>query len=91
MFAIPENHISKNPYVIENTKFCEEEEPIMLTSNELQSVYNLDKKLQSYEKCLIEMREIAEKIINSSDCYERMYGGMCARPILKKISEVLDD
>lgn len=38
-------------------------------------------------KTLTEIRDIAEKTINSSDCYERMYGGMCARPILQKINE----
>jgi FtsZ-binding cell division protein ZapB len=40
------------------------------------------------KQTLTEIKEIAEKKINSSDCYERMYGGMCARPILQKISEV---
>lgn len=44
-------------------------------------------QLLQYRQAFKEIKEIAEETINSSDCYERMYGGMCARPILQKISE----
>lgn len=87
MFEIPENHISKNPYVIENTKFCKGEESIMFTTNELQSVYESDRKLQRYEKCLTEIKEIAEKHKATVHCC--YLEDMTA--ILQKINEVEDE
>ncbi len=45
-----------------------------------------------YRQALEEIKEIANKAINSDDCYERMYAGrMYCKPILTKINEVLDE
>ena len=59
----------------------------MLTTNELQSVYEADRKLQRYEKCLTEIKEIAEKHKATAHCcyLEDM------TEILQKISEVEND
>lgn len=77
----------------------------MLRTNELQSVYEADRKLQRYEKCLTEIREIAR--VNSvntcwsvmnlcADCDDKKDCGLQCylekiKQILNKTNEVLDD
>lgn len=55
----------------------------MITTNELQSVYESDRKLQRYEKCLTEIKEIAQYDVYTSST------DLCLKLnwIQKKISE----
>ena len=48
------------------------------------------KEQEEFRIALEEIREIAEKAVNSNDCYVYMYAGkMYCKPILNKINEVL--
>ena len=55
-------------------------------------IERLQAENERLKKALEKIRGIANKAINSNDCYERMYAGrMYCKPILTKINEVLDE
>ena len=66
----------------------------MITTNELQSVYNLDRKLQNYKQVLEDIKNIANAKLKNCQL-EKKNCLICSKcnelRILDKINEVLDD